>query len=125
MTLNQDKILAVCERMLKLKDIHACMVARKRMEGIIPDNSLFNPDVMDVWETLQKAMDTEFDLISSFSDFGLGEITFRLQDFEVFFYILPGSDTALIAIVPALANKGLLEVELENARRQIIQILAE
>jgi hypothetical protein len=48
---------------------------------------------------------------------------FRLQDYEALFYIFPDTENALVAIVPALANKGLIEVEIENARREIIEIM--
>jgi hypothetical protein len=118
-------ILEELHRLLQFKDVYACMVSRKGMEGIIPDTSLFHSDVIGIWETLDKVMENMFISIQQFSDFGLGEITFRFQSYEVFFYILPGSDNALIAIVPALANKGLLEIELENTRRIIIDILNE
>jgi hypothetical protein len=37
--------------------------------------------------------------------------------------VFPDTESALVAIVPALANKGLLEVELENARREILKIM--
>ena len=50
------------------------------------------------------------------------KIEFRLQDYEGLFYILQDTDSALVAIIPALANKGLIEVELENARREIVKI---
>jgi len=43
----------------------------------------------------------------------------------VLFYVFPDTENALVAIVPALANKGLLEVELENARREILKIMKE
>jgi hypothetical protein len=48
---------------------------------------------------------------------------FRLQDYEVLFYIFPDTENALVAIIPALANKGLLDVELENSRREILKIM--
>ena len=56
---------------------------------------------------------------------GLGEMEFRLQDYEVLFYVFPDTESALVAIVPALANKGLLEVEMENARREILKVMNE
>jgi hypothetical protein len=52
---------------------------------------------------------------------GLGEMEFRLQNYEVLFYVFPDTENALVAIIPALANKGLLEVEMENARREILK----
>ena len=48
-----------------------------------------------------------------------------MQDFETLFYIFPDTENALVAIVPALANKGLIEVELENARREILKIMED
>jgi hypothetical protein len=46
-----------------------------------------------------------------------------MQDFETLFYIFPDTENALVAIVPALANKGLIEVEMENARREMLKIM--
>lgn len=70
-------------------------------------------------------MDDVFGVISVYSQIGLGEMEFRLQDYEVLFYVFPDTENALVAIVPALANKGLLEVELENARREILKTMKE
>ena len=39
------------------------------------------------------------------------------------FYIFPDTENALVAIIPALANKGLIEVEMENARREILKLM--
>jgi predicted regulator of Ras-like GTPase activity (Roadblock/LC7/MglB family) len=64
-----------------------------------------------------------FGVIGAYSQIGLGEMEFRLQDHEVLFYVFPDTENALVAIVPALANKGLLEVEMENARREILKIM--
>ena len=54
---------------------------------------------------------------------GLSEIEFRLQDYEVLFYVFPDIENALVAIVPALANKGLIEIEMGNSRREILNIM--
>jgi len=48
-----------------------------------------------------------------------------LQDYEALFYIFPDTENALVAIVPALSNKGLIEVEIENARRKILKIMGD
>jgi hypothetical protein len=42
---------------------------------------------------------------------------------EVLFYIFPDTENALVAIIPALSNKGLIEVEMENTRREILKIM--
>lgn len=122
----QDRILGVLvEDLLPLEDILACMVAKKGLEGIAPISDEFKQEVVGIWEILKKTMDEFFDVIAQYSEYGLDKVYFELGEHDAMFFILPGSDTALVAIVPALANRGLLEVELENARRRIIQILEE
>jgi len=111
------------EDLLRLEDIHACMVARKNLEGIVPITEDFKKEIMGIWEVLKDTMDDFFGVIGEYSEYGLDKVYFELGKFDVMFFILPGSDTALVAIVPALANRGLLEVEMENARRKIIEII--
>lgn len=110
---------------MPLEDIHACMVARKGLEGVVPLTEDFKKEIMGIWEILKNTMDDFFAVIAQYSEYGLDKAYFELGDFDVMFFILPGSDTALVAIVPALANRGLLEVELENARRAIIKIIEQ
>lgn len=123
----KDKIQSVLEEDLKpLEDIHFCMVARKGMEGITPPlTESFKQEITGIWEILKNTMDDFFEIIARYSEYGLDKAYFELGDYDVMFFILHGSDTALVAIVPALANRGLLEVELENARRRIVQIIDE
>lgn len=123
MVSKEDQILEVLEDLLKLDDIYACMVAKKGMVSVIPPTEKFNPKILDIWEILKATMDEFFDTIKHYSRHGLGEVYFRLMEHEVMFFILPETDTALIAIIPSLANKGLLEVAMEKARRRIIEIV--
>lgn len=109
--------------LMPLEDIHACMVAQHGLEGIVPLTEEFKNEIMPIWEILKNTMDDFFLVIKQYSEYGLDKVYFELGDYDVMFFILPGSETALVAIVPALANRGLLEVELENARRKIIQII--
>lgn len=120
----EERILKILnEDLLRLEDIHACLVARKNLEGIVPITEEFKREIMGIWEVLKDTMDEFFDVIGKYSRYGLDKIYFELGKFDVMFFILPGSDTALVAVVPALANRGLLEVEMENARRKIIEII--
>ena len=122
----EEKILEVLNKdLMPLEDIHACMVARKNLEGIVPLSDEFKTEIMGVWEILKGTMDELFEVISHYSEYGLDKVYFELGQHDVMFFVLPGVDTALVAIVPALANRGLLEVELENARRRVIQIVEE
>lgn len=124
MASKEDQILRVLDEDLQpLEDIRACMVVRKNLEGIAPITEDFKSEIMEIWEILKKTMDDLFDVVAHYSKFGLDKIYFELGKHDVMFFILPGTDTALVAIVPALANRGLLEVEMENARRKIIGII--
>lgn len=120
----EEQILKILnEDLLRLEDIHACMVARKNLEGIVPITEEFKREILGIWEVLEDTMDDFFDVIGKYSEYGLDKIYFELGQYDVMFFILPGSDNALVAIVPALANRGLLEVEMENARRKIVDII--
>ena len=118
-----DPIECVLDDLLNLDDILGCMVARQNMISVMPDQSRFNPQVMELWDIIKKAMDDVFVVIREYSPTGLGEIEFRLQEYEVLFYIFPDTENALVAIIPALANKGLIEIEMENARREILKLM--
>jgi hypothetical protein len=121
--MQDDPIALVLNDLLKLDDILGCMVARQNMISVMPDQSLFDPQVMQLWDIIKRAMDDVFGVIREYSQAGLGEMEFRLQDYEVLFYIFPDTENALVAIIPALSNKGLLEVEMENARREILKLM--
>lgn len=123
--MRDDPIASVLDDLLKLDDILACMVARRNMISVMPSGDSFKPEVNQVWDIIKRAMDEVFGVIRDYSQAGLGEMEFRLQDFEVLFYIFPDTENALVAIIPALANKGLIEVEMENARRDILKVMNE
>jgi hypothetical protein len=123
--MEDDPIAYVLEDLLKLDDILGCMVARQNMISVMPDQSKFDPHVMELWDIIKRAMDDVFGVIREYSQAGLGEMEFRLQDYEVLFYIFPDTENALVAIITALANKGLIEVEMENARREILKIMKD
>jgi len=121
--MRDDPIAQVLDDLMRLDDIYACIVARRNMISVMPTNEQFKPEVNQIWDVIKRAMDDVFTVIGEYSGAGLTEIEFRLQNYEVLFYVFPEMENALVAIVPALANKGLLEVELENARRDILKIM--
>lgn len=121
--LKDDPIAHVLDDLLKLDDILACMVARRNMISVMPSGDGFKPEVNQIWDVIKRATDDVFGVIGVYSQAGLGEMDFRLQDYEVLFYVFPDTENALVAIIPALANKGLIEVEMENARREILEIM--
>ncbi len=124
MSTKVEQILKVLsEELQPLEDIKACMVVRKNLQGIVPITEEFKKEITAIWDILRRTMNELFDVISHYSEFGLDKIYFELGDYDVMFYIIPKTDTALVSIIPTLANRGLLEVEMENARRQINNII--
>ena len=121
--MRDDPIAHVLDDLMRLDDIYACIVARRNMISVMPSSEGFKPEVNQIWDVIKRAMDDVFTVIGEYSGAGLSEMEFRLQDYEVLFYVFPDTENALVAIVPALANKGLLEVEMENARREILKIM--
>jgi predicted regulator of Ras-like GTPase activity (Roadblock/LC7/MglB family) len=121
--MRDDPIAKVLDDLMRLDDIYACVVARRNMISVMPSSEEFKPEVNQIWDVIKRAMDEVFTVIGQYSGAGLSEMEFRLQDYEVLFYVFPDTENALVAIVPALANKGLLEVEIENARREILKIM--
>lgn len=123
--MQDDPIAYILDGLLKFDDILACMVARRNMISVMPTGEEFKPEINQVWDIIKRAMDDVFGVIREYSQAGLNEMEFRLQDYEVLFYVFPDTENALVAIIPTLANKGLLEVEMENARREILKIMEE
>lgn len=123
--LGSDPIADVLDDLLKLDDILACMVARQNMISVMPTQGTdgFKPEIYQTWDIIHRAMDDVFTVIRGYSQAGLAEMEFSLQDSIALFYVFPDTENALVAIIPSLSNKGLIAVEMENARREIIAVL--
>ncbi len=117
---NREKILNTLEDLLRLEDVKACMVAKRGLEGITPEQNEI--DDIDLWKLIRRTTDDFFTIINQFYDYGLTNISSEIDEYLL---NLTGLDknTALIVIVPVLANRGLLEVEIENTKREIDEIM--
>jgi hypothetical protein len=116
------EILGVLDGLLREEDVQVAMLARKGFEGTFDPEKFKLRDVR-IWTALQNAMNEFFDVIEKFRGTGLDKIYFELGEYEVLFFIINDMDIALVTVIPGLANRGLLEVEMENARRDISRIL--
>jgi len=123
--MGDDPIAIVLDDLLKLDDVLACMVARQNMISVMPSDNTgsFKSEIHETWDIIKRAMDDVFSVIREYSAAGLSVMEFRLQDYEALFFVFPDTENALVAIIPSLSNKGLIEVEMENARRSIINSL--
>lgn len=125
--MGNDPIAIVLDDLLQLDDILACMVARQNMISVLPTEGTegFKAEIYETWDIIHRAMDDVFNVIREYSQTGLSEMDFRMQDYETLFFVFPDTENALVAVIPALANKGLIEVEMENARREILKVMEE
>ena len=98
--MKDDPIANVLDGLLKLDDILACMVARRDMISVMPTGDGFKPEVNQIWDIIKRAMDDVFGVIRDYSQAGLGEMEFRMQEYEVLFYVFPDTENALVAIIP-------------------------
>ena len=123
--MTKDPIAEELDDLLKLDDILACMVARQNMISVMPsdDTDSFKQEVYETWDIIKRAMDDVFNVIREYSAAGLSEMEFILHKYEALFFVFPDTENALVAIIPTLANKGLIAVEMENARREILSIM--
>ena len=123
--MGNDPIENVLDDLLQLDDILACMVARQNMISVLPTAGTegFKSEIYETWDIIHRAMDDVFHVIREYSQTGLSEMDFRMHDYETLFFVFPDTENALVAVIPALANKGLIEVEMENARREILEIM--
>lgn len=120
---SKEEILKILENLMKIEDICACMLVSKGMSGVIPKREHFRKEVLPMWDMLQETMDDMFVIIEEYEKYNLQEIYFKLMDYEVVFFIVPNTNTSLVAITPTLANRGLIMMELDKARKDIIKAL--
>jgi len=118
----EETMLSVLEDLLKEEDILAVMLARKNEISVSPSPDKFKLRDPSIFALLQSTMNDFFAVIEKFSSQGLDKVYFELGNYEVMFFLISG-DTALVSIIPNLANKGLLEVEMENTRLRIKELI--
>jgi len=115
-----ESIKKILESLLMEEEILAAMVALNTGQNIFPDQKLLKIKSLGLWNTISVAVSDAFSIATKFSAAGFDKIYIELGEFEVIFFLINPS-SLLICVVPSLANKGLLEVEIENARRDLKQ----
>jgi predicted regulator of Ras-like GTPase activity (Roadblock/LC7/MglB family) len=119
--MKREEILKILDDLLRLEDILACMVARKGLEGLIPASIKLRN--IDFWVLLKNTTDPVFDLIDKFYEsYKLERLYLEMNQYTVIVATIT-STISLIVVIPSLANMGLLDVEIENTKRKIVEIL--
>ena len=123
--MREDPIAKVLDDIMNLDDILACMVASRNMISVEPSGGTesFKSEIYQIWDSIKRTMDTQLSVIREIP--GYDKMSAYIQEYEVLFYIFKDTDTALVAIIPALSNRGLIDVELGRAREKIQRIRDE
>ncbi len=120
--MNKEKeIKNILNRMMVFEDIQTCAFA----DGgniISADERYVKIKNFELWETFKRTIDAFFKVYRTFSGYNMNNITFELSEYEVILSFI-GYDMALITIITSLANKGLVDVEIETTRRDIKKLL--
>lgn len=118
----KESIMEELQSLLRLDDVLACMLAKKGLEGLLPQGIKIKN--VELWQLLKETTDKTFDIIEKFFGYGLDRMVFELGDYTVIIAPL-NPDFSLLVVIPSLANMGLLDVEIENTKRKIKSIMMQ
>ncbi len=116
----KEDVLLVLEDLLKLDDVLACMLARKDLGGVTPNNIKLKD--AKFWNLVKESTTQIFPIIEKFFLYKVERFNFELGEYIIIF--APINQTySLMVIIPALSNIGLIDVEVENTKRKVQTIL--
>jgi len=116
----KEEVMVVLQDLLKMDDVLACMLAKQGLGGVVPD-AMKVKDV-NLWNLVKSTTNDIFPIISKFFLYKIDRLYFELGDYTIIF--APISNVfSLLVIIPSLANMGLIDVEVENSKRKIKEIL--
>lgn len=116
----KEEVLVVLEDLLRLDDVQATMLARKDLGGVVPEKLKIKD--AKFWNLVKESTGQIFPIIERFFLYKVERLNFELGEYVIIF--APINQTySLMVIIPALANMGLIDVEVENSKRKIKNIL--
>jgi len=121
MTNREEISRIVNEDLMRLEDVCGCIVTGKDFEEITSIKEEHKGKLGEIQNIIERTIESISGITNQFSECNPVSWRFGLTEYEVIFSILP-NDAFLITIAPALANRGLLEVEIEKARRRIMEL---
>ena len=118
---NED-IKVVLEDLLKMEDVQACLLAGSHTGTITPTGNVKLKN-LTLWKLIMDTTYKFFSIANDFFRYGLRELNFELGEYNIIMSFIDPS-TALITVVPNLANMGIIGVEIENTKRDIEKIIS-
>ena len=115
-----EEIVTVLEDLLKMEDVRACLLTGRETGTITPKATKLKNLVL--WKLIMDSSHKLFPVIEDFYVYGLKRLYFELGEYEVIMTFID-QFTALIAVIPSLVNRGLVEVEIESSKNAIKEII--
>lgn len=106
----------VLEDLMRLEDVLAAMLVSAPGRIYAPKTTKIKD--IGLMHILKGTMDNLLETMNKFYPYGMNRTIVEIENNIIFIYLV-NRNTALVCIVPALSNMGLLEVELENARDEL------
>ncbi|MCJ7816820.1 MAG: hypothetical protein MUP55_03095 [Candidatus Aenigmarchaeota archaeon] len=116
-----EEIRTVLEDLLKMEDVQACLLTGRQTGTITPGRGTKLKNLV-LWKLIMDSSHKLFPVIEDFYVYGLKRLYFELGDYEIIMTFLD-QFTALLVVIPSLVNRGLVEVEIENSKRTIKEII--
>ena len=121
--MDEGKVKIVLANLLKLEDVQACLLAVRGAGAITPEKGVKLKDI-NLWRLIKDTTDKFFDIASYFYKYGMDKIYFELGDFVIMLYLIEPT-IGILAVIPSLANRGLLEVAVEKAKIDVTKIIGD
>ncbi len=116
-----ELVMVELQSLLQLEDVLACMLAKKGLGGVVPVNQKIKN--VNLFKLILDTTNDLFDTIGKFYDYKLERLNMDLAEYTII--LAPVSrEMGLVVVIPSLANLGLLDIEIENTKRKILQILS-
>ena len=117
----KEKIKKSLEDLLRIEDVGACFVTGRQVGTVTPEGKAKLKNI-SLWKLIMDTTHKFFPITEDFYMYGLSKLYFELKDYEVIMSFI-GHGIALITIIPTLANRGLVEVEIENTAKEVKKAL--
>jgi predicted regulator of Ras-like GTPase activity (Roadblock/LC7/MglB family) len=118
-----DEIKAVLEDLLKMEDVQACLLTGRQTGTLTPRTGTKLKNLV-LWKLIMDSSHNFFPVIEDFYIYGLKNVYFELGEYEVIMAFID-KFTALLVVIPSLVNRGLVEVEVENSKNMIKDIIGK
>jgi hypothetical protein len=113
-----DAIVHVLDELLNQEEVFAAMVKARGVPAISPPVTRFKIKNFTIWQLINSTIEQSLSIIDSFYQAGADKLYLEVSEYVIGFFVIDRG-SVLVVVIPELANRGFLEVEFENIRREL------